>query len=128
MQGVTLSWAGGEHKFALPLGRLRQLQDTCNAGPEEIFGRLRVGNWRVDDVIETLRVGLIGGGMQDREAAALVKRISEQGDLVGLKMTAIAVLMSALFSPEGDELGETEGAGSPAPENGSFQTSTETAQ
>ncbi|MBU3262061.1 gene transfer agent family protein [Roseovarius sp. PS-C2] len=128
MDTVRLSWVGGEHPFALPLGRLRALQENCNAGPEEVFNRLRLGRWHVDDVLEPIRLGLIGGGMPDGDAGPLVTRIADQGDLIGLKLTAIAVLASALFAPEDDPVGEGEGVTTSAPENGGSPTSTETAQ
>jgi len=126
MEPVRLSWAGGEHGFALPLARLRALQDNCAAGPEEIFNRLRLGAWRVDDVIEPIRLGLIGGGLPESEAGPLVIRLVDQQELARLKLTAIAVLAHALFGPEDDLPGEGEGVETPAPESGDSPTSTET--
>jgi len=49
---TPIRWPGGEHRFELRLGELRALQKNCDAGPEEVFNRLRAGRWRVDDVIE----------------------------------------------------------------------------
>lgn len=127
MDPVRLAWPGGEHEFMLPLGRLRALQGNCNAGPEEIFNRLRLGKWRVDDVIEAVRHGLIGGGMPEEEAGPLVTTVVEQGALIPVKLTAISVLGHALLGPEDDPVGEPEGVETPAPENGGSRKSTETA-
>lgn len=127
MDPVRRTWEGGEHSFALPLGRLRALQDNCDAGPEEVFNRLRLGLWKVDDVIEPIRLGLIGAGMDDGKAGPLVARIADQGNLAALKMTAIAVLAHALFAPEDDPVGEGDGVETPAPESGDSAKSTPTA-
>lgn len=102
---VDLTWPGGEHTFALYLGELRQLQDACNAGPEEILNRLRAGNWKVDDLIEPLRLGLIGGGMPPQEAGPKVTNLIRQGSpLVEFKLVATAVVMAAIMGVEDDPL------------------------
>ena len=123
---VVISWPGGEHRFALPLGRLRALQGTTNAGPEEIFNRFRTGTWRADDVLETLRQGLIGGGMEQEEAGPLIARIGEQHGLIDLKLAAYKVIGAALFNPDDDRVGKDEGAGTAPPENGGSAGSTDT--
>lgn len=124
---VTLNWVGGEHEFALKLGQLRKLQESCNAGPEEVLNRLRFGTWKVDDVIEPIRLGLIGGGMTNAEAGPKVTTLVEQHPLAQFKMTALAIMSDALFAPKDDPLGEGEGETAP-PENGGSPTSTEAAQ
>lgn len=126
MDTLLLSWHGGEHEFALPLGQLRALQDSCDAGPEQIFNRMRMGEWRIDDILETLRLGLIGGGLDKKEAGSLVLRICDQGDLANLKLTALQVLQHALFAPADDPLGEEKGVDAAAPENGVLHKSTGT--
>ncbi|MEO8531014.1 MAG: gene transfer agent family protein, partial [Deltaproteobacteria bacterium] len=61
-QKVKLIWVGGEHEFALNIGELRALQSACDAGPEQILMRMVRQEWRIDDVCETIRLGLLGGG------------------------------------------------------------------
>lgn len=70
---VSLAWADGDYRFRLPIGQLRELQDKCGAGPQEIYSRLMDGTWRVDDLRETIRLGLIGGGVDPVRALALVR-------------------------------------------------------
>lgn len=124
---IRLNWTGGEHDFALRLGELRALQDACDAGPEEIFNRLRLGTWRVDDVIEPLRLGLIGSGaMPSAQAGPFVSKIADQNPPIALKMTAFAILQDALLGPEDDPVGEEQGEAPPR-ENGASAQSTETA-
>lgn len=124
---VTLTWQGGEHEFALPIGQLRALQDRCDAGPAHVLGRLASGQWRVDDVTETIRLALMGGGLERSEAVRLVKLHVEEKPLAQSVTLASAVLMAALYGPEDDSLGETTAgaAGSPSREDdGSSQAST----
>lgn len=120
---VTLNWIGGEHEFALRLGELRALQESCNAGPEEVFNRLRMGTWRVNDMIEPIRLGLVGGGMPAKDAKALVLPLVDQHALAQFKLTAIAIMSDALFAPKDDPLGEAVGETAP-PENGGSPIST----
>lgn len=124
MDALTLNWPGGEHEFALRLGELRKLQDNCQAGPEEVLNRIRLGQWRVDDIYETIRLGLIGGGMPNSDAGPLVKLMFDQNPIVDFKLTAMAIMMHALFGPPDDTPEKPEGA-TASPESGSSAPSTE---
>lgn len=106
MRSVELTWQGGEHTFALSIAHLRALQDKCDAGPAFILQRLSTNQWRVDDVIQPIRLGLEGGGMEKDEARKVVKRHVEDEPITMSVMTAQAVLMSALYGVEDDPVGE----------------------
>lgn len=99
MDAQRIVWAGGEHDFALRIGELRALQKNCDAGPELVLNRLRLGQWRVDDVLEPIRLGLIGGGMERGAAGDLVFKIADQRGFMALKLTAQAVIYTALIDP-----------------------------
>lgn len=126
MAKVELNWEGGEHIFALRIGELRALQDKCDAGPEEVFNRLRLGSWRVNDILEVIRLGLIGGGMSRAEAGPLVAQITEDRPILSFKITAIAILAASLLGVKDDPVGEPEGVSQQ--DGGSSQSSTGTAQ
>lgn len=126
MKPIKLAWVGGEHSFALRIGELRALQDAREAGPEEIFNRLRIGNWKIDDAIQVIRWGLAGGGMDPSEAATLVTPLADLHPLVQFKLTALAIMQHALLGPQDDAPGEAEGVETPAPENGASRGSTAT--
>jgi hypothetical protein len=72
MPAIELVWDGGEHPFQLNVGELRALQAKCDAGPMYVLTRLLSVQWYVDDVLETIRLGLIGGGMDEALARKLV--------------------------------------------------------
>ena len=72
MRAIELVWPGGEHTFDLRIGELQALQDACDAGPEFILNRIMAGQWRYADLFDTIRLGLIGGGMNPQRAQELV--------------------------------------------------------
>ena len=123
---VTLTWPGGEHDFALPIGNLRAVQDACDAGPMEILTALRTGRWRADMPLEVLRFGLEGGGMEKSKARDLVRRLSETEPLGSFVMPAMLVIAAAVMGVADDPVGEPTGATSP-PESGSSAPSTKAA-
>ena len=116
MQGlVELNWPGGEHAFRLRLGELQALQEKCDAGPELILQRVRLGVWQVNDLFETLRLGLIGGGVDRDSARKLVIDAFERTPLMEFKTPAIEVLAAALIGVPDDPAGEPSPAGDPTP-------------
>lgn len=97
---VRLDFGDGEHPFRLGvMTELRELQDLCGAGPMVIYRRLTEGEWKVPDVRETIRLGLIGGGMSAPEALKLVRRYVESDStaLAELVPTAAVILAACLF-------------------------------
>ena len=124
---IRLQWIGGEHDFALDIGQMRALQTACDAGPEQILRRMTAGHWRVNDLFDTIRLGLIGGGMEQPAATTLANDLFAKHPLMVFRVTATRVLMAALVGPDDDPVGEPEGV-APPPENGSSANSTATAQ
>lgn len=106
MRPVDITWAAGEHAFLLGIEQLRALQSKCDAGPAWVLARLASQQWMVDDVVETIRLGLEGGGKSKDEARTLVKNFVEDRPLTESLETARTVLMASLFSSEDDPTGE----------------------
>jgi hypothetical protein len=103
---VTFTWADGEHRFRLAIAQLRELQEKCDAGPAFILGRLQSGRWLIDDIRETLRLGLIGGGAKPADAVKLVQRYVDERPLLESVQPAMAVLLAALIGAEDEPLGK----------------------
>ncbi len=128
--GKQITWAGGEHEFDLKIEHLRALQDRCDAGPEWILARLSNKQWHVNDVVDTIRLGLEGGGMEKGEARKVVQRYVEDRPLTLSVLTAQAVLLLALYGDPDDQPGEPDaGTGEPTrtrdpEENGASTAST----
>lgn len=117
---IDLTWAdgAGEHedgkyRFRLPITQLEELQEKCDAGPPTIFQRLCSASWMVRDVRETIRLGLIGGGMSPAKALGLVQRYVDDRPLGENAPTAQAILLAAIIGVEDEPVGKTEAAESP---------------
>jgi hypothetical protein len=121
---VQLTWGDGEHTFNIAvIAQMLELEEKCDAGVYEIFQRLTTGRARLNDIRETIRLGLIGGGKTPIQALSLVKRYVDNRPLAESVPVATALLLTAIVGVPGDEVGkkpeaegaETEAAASPAP-------------
>jgi hypothetical protein len=126
---IELLWAGDLRKFRLGIDELIALQDKRDAGPQEIATRFLQKTWRVQDVHETLRLGLIGGGCEPRLAQRLIDEQACPGKLAGSAMVAFAVILSAIQGDESDPAGKEQAATEqPGAESSQPPPSTEPAQ
>jgi hypothetical protein len=99
----------GEDDFDLCLrtGELIDLSEIRDCGPSLILDRLRTNTWYIQDVTETIRLALIGGGMGPRDAAKLVSRSVKEAYFQEYMTIAIECLFAALAGiddmPEEDD-------------------------
>jgi hypothetical protein len=101
---VTVSCWDGDYTFRLAYGELRELQEATNIGAWRLAERLlprsetnpHGGECRVEDVRETIRMGLIGGGKTQNEALDLVRKHVEP-HLEGNRLLAWAVISQGLI-------------------------------
>ena len=105
---ITLTWADGEFKFRLGWGELEELQEKTDAGPHVVLQRLYAGTWRVQDISNTIRLALIGGGMSPEEAVKKVRFYVEQRPPAESVPIALAVLSAGLIGAPDEKLGELE--------------------
>lgn len=120
---IAFPWGDGDQRFRLPIAQLIELQDKCNAGPAEILARLSGISWRVQDVRETIRLGLIGGGKSAIDALVLVSRYVVDGAWLENKDAARVIIMAALAGRAGDPVGKpTRRRKRPTPASGSPPT------
>jgi len=126
---VRLDFAGEERLFRLGIGQLRALDEVCDCGPMELLTRLSSGQWRTNDLRESLFQGLKGGGMADGEASKLIKSTVDVGPLQQYVPLAYSVILAAVVGVEDEDLGEPEGEAlknSPSPDqNSDLPASTE---
>ena len=97
---VTLHWGGEDRKFALRLAEIRRLQEISKVGPFELLQRITTGKWLVDDTRETIRLGLLGGGANPKEAYELLKYWCDERPLVESVEIAAQILAAALTGPD----------------------------
>ena len=94
---VDLDFGDGPHRFRLALGELEELQEKTGIGPFLLWQRLLNGEWRTADVRETLRLGLIGGGMEPLAALNLVRRyVDARPDWLAHSARAQTVVLAAI--------------------------------
>ncbi len=122
---IELAWPDQTRTYRLKLGELRALQEKCDKGPMEILAALTTGRWRVDDVIQPIRLGLIGGGCPMDEALRIVEFNIHDGKLGEAVIYAVAIVQAAISGPPDETLRQPKGKKpTPATAGSSSQTST----
>lgn len=110
---VTLPWADGKYTFRYGWGEHIQLQEACNAGPYEILKRLNVGTWRVQDISNVIRLGLIGGGLDPATALSKVEYYVEARPPMENLIFAQGILTVALQGAPDEPPGKPDAAPEP---------------
>lgn len=76
--GLTAAFGDGEYRFRLAYGQLQALEEACGGiGAPVIAEALATKTFRVGYVRETIRLGLIGGGLSQSDALVKVRRFVE---------------------------------------------------
>lgn len=89
-------FAGRRRKFELRFGEIEELERLAGAGIGEIVVRLGTHRFRQADIRETIRLGLVGGGLNEAEATAIVM-YSVDGVPFGETIRLAADIMNALI-------------------------------
>ena len=105
---ITLTFGDGDYEFALRWGELAELQERCDSGPYVVLQRLGSGAWRVEDLSNIVRLGLIGGGMKPEDALKKVRFYVEHRPPMETVPLAYAVLQAALLGAPDEPMGEAE--------------------
>lgn len=103
---VDAFFGDGDKRFDIHAGgfeHLIELQEKTGEGPFVTFLRLYRGQWRVADIREVLRLGLIGGGTSPSEAHKLITRYFEKDPLGEHAPLALAVMAAAIAGRSPDE-------------------------
>ncbi len=96
-------------------GQLRKIEEARRCGISEVLTRLDEGRWYVDDIVDVLRFGLIGGGLSPEKATQLISLYVEPVPLQGHVLTAKAALLAVLIGLPDDPIAETSEGNQPAP-------------
>ncbi|MGJ4888957.1 gene transfer agent family protein [Bradyrhizobium sp. HKCCYLRH3099] len=88
--GISLFWGDDEHRFRLGIGQFRELQECVNlrriklgapiVGPMSLLNALRTSDAWPDDVRDIIRLGLVGGGAEPKEAHRLLRTYFDDVD------------------------------------------------
>ena len=107
---IEFDWADGTYSFRLAWGQLSELQEKCDAGPYVVLNRLHNGSWRIEDITNIIRLGLIGGGLQPSSALKLVRAYVEDRPPMENLIPAQVILSAALMGAPEENVGEHDAA------------------
>ena len=112
---TELPFGNDTHIFKIGYGQIKDIQDTTDAGVEFILKSMFDGTWKIEYIRETIRCGLIGGGMSPAEAIRMVKTYVEDTEtypIAGNIPIAASILAAAIYGAEEEDKGKkAEAAG-----------------
>ncbi|MHA7882576.1 gene transfer agent family protein [Nitratireductor rhodophyticola] len=88
----TAFFGDGEKTFALPAEQILELQRKTGMGIGAIYSRMMTGQFDFTDIMETIRLGLIGGGTSPQEAQALVDAYAKPTPIIEAFQLAADIL------------------------------------
>jgi Phage tail tube protein, GTA-gp10 len=100
---VNATWADGDHTFRLEWKHWLELQEKLECGPNELLERLMLRRWRVQDLAEIIRLGLIGGGKSPTDAIAFVRRYVHDRPILENVEIATRIVSASLIGPMTDD-------------------------
>lgn len=119
---VDLTWAGGEHTFRLGLAEIEELEASVDMSIFLLYAAMseKIPFARLKHYSETIRIGLIGGGMKPLDARALVKRYVDERPLAESVALGEVILRAAMERVHTEELEDDASGEAEAPKsNGS---------
>lgn len=107
--GIVLAFGPGRYPFLFLVDEWRELQRVTGLGPWDLELKLIGSACSFDQIQQTVRIGLLGGGMAAAEAldisdAYIGKR---PGDLGPARLTALAAISHSLHGLDDDIAGES---------------------
>lgn len=108
---IELDWADGTYTFRLGLAEIEELERKRDLSIFEIAKRLspEVRQARSTDISETLRLGLVGGGMKPVDALAKVRKYVDERPLDENRDTAYAIALAGLMRVHSNEVEKPSG-------------------
>lgn len=98
-RAIELEFGDGTYAFRLRFSQIVELQQNTGAGPFELYARLTAGFPKFEDVRETIRLGLIGGG-----EGWIGRTEDDEGQRVAVDVAKAARLVSTYVDTFGDNL------------------------
>ncbi len=89
---VEFEWGSGLHKFRLGLDEARELQKKTGGGLWTLALRIARDDWLVDDLRETIRIGMIGGGADPATALSEIKTYFDKQPKLKQREAALRIL------------------------------------
>lgn len=125
---VSIVWGGDERTFRLAIDQCLALEEKRGCGLRELWMRLGSDGWYVEDIRESIRLGLLGAGVEPKEARRLVDLHCSDGHLFKSVLAAFTIVSAAIAAPEGEQQVGKEGAAAAPGTDSPLPPSTEQAQ
>jgi hypothetical protein len=101
-----IAFDGRRTLFKLAWRELMKIQEACDAGPYVVLDRLLSGRWRLQDISEVIKWGLIGGGMPQADALKLVESEVEGRRPIENLIIAQTILGAGLVGAPEEDVGK----------------------
>lgn len=108
--------------FRLAWRELMKIQEACDAGPYVVLDRLLTGRWKLQDISEVIKWGLIGAGVDTQTALDLVASEVEKRPPLESLVVAQRVLGAGVVGTPEEEVGKKLEAASPEEGSDRFLT------
>jgi len=102
---VRFEFGGEEQTFCLTNRQLELLQEKCDAGPQWIEAVIAGGMAKSFWITETLRRGLVGGGMDEKAAERLIRPYN----LADMVLPALTVIRAAIVGAPDEQIKKSVG-------------------
>ena len=109
---IELPFNGQRTMFKLAWRELMKIQEACDAGPYVVLDRLVTGRWRLQDISEVIKWGLIGAGLPQGDALKLVETEVEGRRPLENLVIAQQVLGAGVVGAPEEEVGKKSEAAS----------------
>lgn len=100
---VRLFVGDADHDLALTPPMIVELERLIGRGIGGIFRRLAANEFAFAEVVETIRLALVGGGMEPQRAAEIVETYVRPRPLAETFPTALSIMEAAWFGPKPSE-------------------------
>lgn len=104
---IELEFAGETRVFRTGIKAWEKIQEKCDAGPEELLRRYLTGEWRVHDVREVFRQGLVWATTPPTDVGKVDKLLQAEFDgypmLQFVKMAQSIVMAALIGAPDEDK-------------------------
>lgn len=107
---IATDWADGTYAFRLTVAGALELESKCDAAIAVVAQRLNSGAYRINDVRETIRIGLIGGGSKPDAALRLVRTYVDDRPLMESAVLARVIMGGLMFGFAESPLAPAAGA------------------
>lgn len=99
----------GEKTFALTMPMIAELERKTGVGIGALYQRVALTlQFHVGDVVEIIRLGLIGGGTSPTEAQSLIDAYTPEQPLIPLAMLAVDILNARWNEPSVESQDDAE--------------------